>query len=160
MSDIEINLERSGIAEALKACDPKQAYEIIELWYLRAVPYVKGALQARAPARLKGKVRSMKDGYMPHRWMRVYVKSPLAHLLEGGTGAMGVAPFQHVTRHWPSTAGIMRQTGLPKSRAFLVARAIGLRGGNPARPFIGPTASAIVPRVEQMADEAARDVLK
>lgn len=159
MSDLNITLEGS-VAEALKACDPKQAYEIIELWYLRVMPYVKGALQARTTSRLKGKVRIMYDGYKPHQWARVYVKSPLAHLLEGGTGSKGVAPFQHVGRHWPSTAGIMRQTGLPKPQAFLVARSIGLRGGNPARPFIGPTARAIRPRAEQMADAAARDVLK
>ena len=31
----------------------------------------------------------MTDGYRPPRWARIYVKSGLAHLLEGGTGSMG-----------------------------------------------------------------------
>jgi hypothetical protein len=82
---------------------------------------------------------------------RIYVRSGLAHLVEGGTGSQGAAGFSHAARHWPSTEGIMRATGLPRPEAFLVARAIGTRGGNPPRPFIRPTYEATKGQLGAMA---------
>jgi hypothetical protein len=45
-------------------------------------------------------------------------------------------------------------------QAFLVARTIGIRGGNRPRPFIAPTRAAVTPRVIAMAHEAVREALK
>jgi hypothetical protein len=157
---MEITINATGITEALAAVDPKKAYMIIDLWYLRSTDYAKRELQTRSPARLRRKVRVLFDGYKPHRWARVFVKSPLAHLLEGGTGSRGVSPFKHVGRHWPSTKGIMEATGLPKPEAFLVARSIGLRGGNPPKPFLQPTWNVVMPRISEMAEQAAAEVLR
>ena len=156
---MDITIDATGITEALAAVDPRKAYEIIELWYLRSTDYAKRELQGRSPARLRSKARVLFDSYKPHRWARVFVKSSLAHILEGGTGAKGVPPFKHVSTHWPSTTGIMRAMGLPKPEAFLVARAIGLRGGNPPKPFLQPTWDVVAPRIAQMAEEAAAEVV-
>lgn len=156
---MEITIDATGIAEALRAADPQQAYQIVTLWFLRAIEMTESALRAAAPGRLRGKVRHMQDGYSPHRWARVYVASPLAHLIEGGTGALGAGGFAHKSKHWPNTSGIMLATGLPQAQALLVARSIGLRGGNPPRPFMAPTWAMVGPRVETLADEVAIEVL-
>jgi hypothetical protein len=100
------------------------------------------------------------DTVRPPRWARIGVKSPLTWLIEGGTGALGDPSFRHVARHWPSTAGIMAATGLPEPQAFLVARAIGLRGGNRPRPFVQPTYEATKNVVAQMARDAVAEVLR
>lgn len=152
---MQIKIDAVGIDTALKQLDPQHAQAALIRWYDTATKYVKQELRARAPATLKGKVRSMTDGFTPPRWARIYVKSPLAHLIEGGTGRLGAGGFNHVGTHWPSTEGIMRATGLPKPQAFAVARSIGLRGGNPARPFIEPTYMAVNGHVEQLAEAAA-----
>jgi hypothetical protein len=152
---MRINVDATGINIALDALDPQHGQAAMIRWYDMAIKYVKQELRARAPATLKGKVRSMTDGFTPPRWARIYVKSPLAHLIEGGTGRLGAGGFNHVGTHWPSTEGIMRATGLPKPQAFAVARSIGLRGGNPARPFIEPTYMTVKGHVEQLAEAAA-----
>ena len=151
---MQIKIDTTGMDAAVKQLDPQHAQAALIRWYDTAIKYVKQELRARAPATLKSKVRSMTDGLTPPKWARIYVKSPLAHLLEGGTGRLGVGGFNHVARHWPSTTGIMRATGLPKPQAFAVARAIGLRGGNPARPFIEPTYDAVKSHVEQLGEVA------
>lgn len=156
---MQITVDTTGIEEAVKLLDPKQADEIMIRWYDRSIKYVKAELRNRAPATLKTKVRSMTDGLTPPKWARIYVKSGLAHLLEGGTGRQGVAGFTHVGTHWPSTAGIMRTTGLPKPQAFVVARSIGLRGGNPPQPFVQPTYLAVKGHVEQLAVQAVNEVM-
>ena len=153
---MKITVDAIGLESALKQLDPKHAQAALIAWYDASIKYVRQALRARAPASLKGKVRYMTDGFVPPRWARVYVKSPLAHLIEGGTGRLGSGGFNHVSRHWPSTEGIMRATGLPKPQAFAVARAIGLRGGNQARPFIEPTAFAVKGHVEQLGEEVVK----
>lgn len=151
---MQIKINEFGIDAALKQLDPRHAQAAMIRWYDMAIKYVKQELRSRAPATLKGKVRSMTDGLTPPKWARVYVKSPLAHLIEGGTGRLGAGGFNHVGTHWPSTTGIMRATGLPKPQAFAVARSIGLRGGNPARPFVEPTYMSVKGHVEQLAEVA------
>ena len=156
---MQITIDATGIEEAVKQLDPKQADEILIRWYDRSLKYVKSELRSRSPAKLKTKVRSMTDGLTPPKWARVYVKSGLAHLIEGGTGRQGGGGFSHVGTHWPSTTGIMQATGLPRPQAFAVARAIGLRGGNPPRPFVQPTYLAVKGHVEQLAVQAVNEVM-
>lgn len=151
---MQIKIDTTGMDAAVKQLDPEHAQAAMIRWYDTAIKYVKQELRSRAPTTLKSKVRSMTDGLTPPKWARIYVKSPLAHLLDGGTGRLGVGGFNHVATHWPSTTGIMRATGLPKPQAFAVARAIGLRGGNPARPFIEPTYDAVKSHVEQLGEVA------
>jgi len=152
---MRIDIDATGFEAALKRLDPQHAQAALIRWYDTAIKYVKQELRAQAPNTLKTKVRSMTDGLTPPKWARIYVKSPLAHLIEGGTGRQGAGGFNHVATHWPSTEGIMRATGLPKPQAFAVARSIGLRGGNPARPFIEPTYFAVKGHVEQLGEVAA-----
>lgn len=159
MSNLQVVVEGSGIEAALKQLDPKNVDKALMLWYDRGTRYVQRELSNRAPGRLRGKVRIKTDGYRPPRWARVWVKSPLAHLIEGGTGPQGAPDFRHSGRHWPNLAGIMRATGLPAPQAFLVARAIGERGGNPARPFIQPTFNATQGQLVQMATDVVNEVL-
>lgn len=151
---MQIKLDATGMDAAVKQLDPQHAQSALIRWFDTATKYVKQELRARAPMTLKGKVRSMSDGLTPPKWARIYVKSPLAHLIEGGTGRLGSGGFNHASTHWPSTEGIMRATGLPKPQAFAVARSIGLRGGNPARPFIEPTYDAVKSHVEQLGEVA------
>lgn len=151
---MQIKLDTTGMDAAVKQLDPEHAQAAMIRWYDTAIKYVKQELRTRAPMTLKSKVRSMTDGLTPPKWARVYVKSPLAHLIEGGTGRLGAGGFNHVSTHWPSTTGIMRATGLPKPQAFAVARSIGLRGGNQARPFIEPTYDAVKSHVEQLGEVA------
>ncbi len=157
---MNITVDTRGMEEAMRALSPERVYTALMLWYDRGSRYIKGELAMRAPRRLKGKVKVLMDLMRPPRWARVYVKGGLAHLIEGGTGALGAGGFSHVSRHWPSTEGIMRQTGLPRPEAFLVARSIGMRGGNPPRPFIMPTYEATKGRVEQMAVEAVNEAVR
>jgi|GEM_PF-5471441 hypothetical protein len=152
---MQIKIDMTGMDAAVKQLDPQHAQAALIRWYDTAIKYVKQELRAQAPNTLKSKVRSMTDGLTPPRWARIYVKSPLAHLIEGGTGRPGAGGFNHVATHWPSTEGIMRATGLPKPQAFAVARSIGLRGGNPPRPFIEPTYFAVKGHVEQLGEVAA-----
>jgi len=157
---MEITIDARGIEAAAKELDPKRAYEVLMRWYATATVYVRDEMRARAPSSLKSKVIIKLDTLRPPNWARIRAKSRLAHLIEGGTGRLGAPGFKHVARHWPSTPGIMRATGLPKAEAFLVARSIGLRGGNPARPFVQPTYVAVKGRVEQMAEQAVKDVIR
>jgi hypothetical protein len=160
MADFEIRLDTTGLDAALKQLDSRQVYVALNLWFKRGAEYVQGELKARAPGQLSKKTYIRYDTMRPPRWARISVKSPLAWLIEGGTGSVGDPAFKHVARHWPSTPGIMTATGLPAPQAFLVARAIGLRGGNPPRPFIKPTYDATKARLEQMALEAVAAALQ
>jgi hypothetical protein len=54
----------------------------------------------------------------------------------------------------------MAATGLPEPQAFLVARAIGLRGGNRPQPFIAPTYRATQGHVTAMMEEITTEVLR
>lgn len=158
---MEITIDQRGIEAVLRQLDPKHGYEIIMRWYDAGTRLVRDEMRSRATSkRVAARVTIKLDSLRPPRWARIRSKSPLAHLLEGGTGALGASGFKHVARHWPSTQGIMRQTGLPQAEAFLVARAIGLRGGNRAQPFVQPTYLAVRGRVERMAEDAAREVLR
>ena len=160
MEGMQITIGAYGWDEAARQLSPKQAQTALILWFDRGTKYTKSQLRAMAPQRLKGKVRSMTDGLIPPKWARIFVKSPLAHLIEGGTGSMGAAGFNHVPRHWPSTEGIIEQTGLPRSQAYAMARAIGMRGGNPARPFVQPTFEMVHGRLNQMAQDVLKEVFE
>ena len=153
---LDITIEASGIETALKRLDPQNVDRALIIWYDRGTRYVRNELRSRAKGRLKNKTAIKTDGLKPPRWARVYVKSPLARLLEGGTGR-----FSNSIRgdHWPSTPGIMRATGLPQPEAFLVARAIGERGGNPAQPFIRPTYMAVKGPLVRLAEDVVKEVL-
>jgi hypothetical protein len=160
---MEIRVEATGMEEAMKAFDPRQVFIARTLWFDRGTKYVRSALQQRAPARLKRKVRILTDGLQPPRWARIYVKSPLAHLIEGGTGTRGGGGFKHSGRYFPRVTGqwgIMETMGLSRPEAFLVARAIFERGGTAPRPFIRPTWEATHSRVEQMAIEAVEEAFR
>jgi hypothetical protein len=159
---MEIIIDADGLDDVAKVLDPKVVEVALILWYDRATQHAQTTLKSNAPTRFKGKVRVITDGLRPPHWARIYVKSGLAHLIEGGTGSQGSGGgFRHkVPLPFPSVTGIMRQTGLPKPEAFLVARAIFQRGGNTAKPFIRPTYDAIQDRIEQMASEAVEDAWK
>ena len=109
---LEIVVEGSGIEAALKQLDPRNADRALMLWYDRGTKYVQRELSSRAPWRIAGKVKIKTDGLRPPRWARVYVKSPLAHLIEGGTGTRAAAWVKSGGAYFPSVKGIMRQTGL------------------------------------------------
>lgn len=155
---MEINVSATGLDEATKALAPKRTYTVMVKWYDKATKYISGELRQAAPARLKGKVIVKIDAYRPPRWARVRVKSPLAHLIEGGTGRLGAPGFNHTSRYFPAISGqygLMQTMSLPKAQAFAVAKTISERGGNPAQPFIQPTGVKIEGPVIQM----ARDIL-
>lgn len=158
---MRITVDAEGVQGAALALSPKHGPEVMRLWYDQAIKLIKVEMRAQAPTRLKSKVRHMTDGFIPPRWARVYVKSPLAHLIEGGTGSLGSSEFNHVAKHWPSAEGIMRQNPdmLPR-QAYRMARAIGMRGGNPPQPFIAPTYASVKGRVEALSDQIANEVLK
>lgn len=160
MTDVRLVVSTAGMDEALKALDPQQVYVILNTWYDRATRLVAGELRNRAKPSLKSKVYINMDTLRPPRWARIGVKSRIARLLEGGTGKLGDVDGKHIAQHWPSTTGIMRETGLPERQAFLVARSIGLRGGNPPQPFIRPTWEATHVRIEAMMGQIAVEVLK
>jgi len=157
---MDIIVEATGIEAALKAVAPQKAYEILTRWYATATVYVRDEMRARAPSSLKSTVKIKLDTLRPPRWAVIRARSRLTHLIEGGTGRQGASGFKHVARHWPSTLGIMQTTGLPQAEAFLVARTIGLRGGNPARPFVRPTYVAVKGHVEQLAQQAAQEAIR
>jgi hypothetical protein len=159
---MDIIIAAEGLDDVAKVLDPKVVEVALILWYDRATTLAQSTLKSNAPTRLQGKIKIMTDGQRPPHWARIYVKSGLAHLLEGGTGSQGSGGgFQHkAPLPFPSVTGIMKQTGLPQPEAFLVARAIFQRGGNKAKPFIRPTYEAIQDRVEQMAGEAVEDAWK
>ena len=159
MSDLSIVVSASGIEEVLRRLDPKNADRALIIWYERGTQYVRDELRNRAPSRLRGKVTIRTDGLTPPQWARVKVKGPLAHLIEGGTGTQGAPGFNH-REHHPSVEGIIRQTGLPRPEAFLVARAIGARGGNPPKPFIQPTFLVVQQPLVRMAEVIVDEVLR
>jgi len=159
---IGLQIDITGYERSLAAVDPKNVYIILNTWYQRATNYVRDQLRMRAPTRLKRKVYIKMDTVRPPRWARIGVKSPLTWLIEGGTGSAGDPSFNHVNRHWPAidgSGGLMEEMGLPRPEAFLVARSIGLRGGNPAKPFIQPTFQAVNGTVTQMMETIAQEVL-
>jgi len=160
MADLEIRLDATGMEEALRQCNPQQVYTVLNLWFDRASRLVRDELRARAPGSLSKKTYIRMDTLRPPRWARISVKSPMTWLIEGGTGAQGDPAFRHVSRHWPSTSGIMQATGLPEPQAFLVARSIGLRGGNPPRPFIRPTYEATKGQVAAMMGQIVAEVMR
>jgi hypothetical protein len=160
MADLEIRLDVTGLEAALQQCNPQQVYTVLNLWFDRASKLIQAELKARAPGSLSKKTYIRMDTLRPPRWARISVKSPLGWLIEGGTGSQGDPSFRHVSRHWPSTSGIMQATGLPEPQAFLVARAIGLRGGNKPRPFIAPTYAATQGQVEALAAQIVAEVLR
>ena len=152
---LDITVEGSGIEAALKRLDPQNVDRALIIWYDRGTRYVRNELRSRAKGRLKNKTKIVTDGLKPPRWARIKVASSLAHLIEGGTGR-----FSNSIRgdHWPSTTGIMATTGLPKPEAFLVARAIGMRGGNPPQPFIRPTYLVVKGPLVKLATDAVNEV--
>lgn len=163
MDEMNVSVTATGIEDVLKQLDPKQSQYVLIRWFETATRYVKQELRSRTPSRIKDKVRSMNDGMIPPRWARIFVKSPLAHLLEGGTGTQGVAPFNHASEVFPAIDGqwgIMVATGLPRPQAFAVARTIAKRGGNPPQPFIQPTFAAVEGPVVQLAERAANEVFE
>jgi len=158
---LSMSLSASDLERAVKDFDPKQGYTILMTWWDRATKYAKGELRARTPATIRRKVYVKFDAVRPPRWARVGVRSPLTWLIEGGTGQLGDPTFNHNPRFFPNVDGrfgIMEQTGLPRSRAFLVARQIFLQGGTRPRPFVRPTYDAVRSRVVQMGDEIVREV--
>lgn len=160
---MEISVQAVGLEAAEKQLDPKHMYTALVTWYDRATKYMKQELEGRAPGRLKGKVIIKMDAYRPPRWARVRVKGSLAHLIEGGTGTQGAAGFNHAGAHWPRVngkSGIQNAMGVSRADAFAIAKAIGNRGGNPAKPFIQPTFVAVKPHVEQLAVQCIEDALK
>lgn len=159
MATVNLTISTSGIDDCLKAADPKQVYTILMTWYARGTTLAANELRSRAPKRLKRKVYVRMDVVRPPRWARIGVRGGLSWLVEGGTGRLGDPSFNHGP-HWPSTDGIMKQTGLPRTRAFAMARAIGLRGGNPPQPYIRPTWDAVKDRIEQMGPQIANEVLR
>ena len=162
MDELELRVDASGIEGALRALDPKNVDRALILWFDRGLRYVRGELQGRAPSRLRGKIRSMTDGRTPPRWARVYVRSPLAHLIEGGTGRLGAGGFSHRAEFFPAVDGqfgIMASTGLPRPQAFLVARAIAEAGGTRPRPFIRPTFGVVEGPLVRLAEQAAAEAM-
>lgn len=159
---IGLQIDITGYERSLAAVDPKNVYIILNTWYQRAGNYVRDQLRMRAPKRLKGKVYIKYDTVRPPRWARIGVKSPLTWLIEGGTGPAGDPSFNHVSRHWPAIDGkfgLMETMDLPRPEAFLVARSIARRGGNPAKPFIAPTYQAVKGTIEQMMNTIIEEVL-
>jgi len=62
-----------------------------------------------------------------------------AHYMEYGTGRMGDPEVTHKSEHWPPWRALepwARRHGFPPGGGYLVARAIGLRGGLRPRRFL------------------------
>jgi hypothetical protein len=160
MADMEIVITGTGIEDALRRLEPKNIDRAIINWYDRGLRLVKNEMRSRTASRIRGKVVSRTDGYSPPRWAQVKVKSPLAHLLEGGTGRLGDPTFKHNPSFFPSVTGIMRQTGLEKPQAFVLARAIAEQGGMRPKPFVRPTfeatAGPLLKLMETCVDEALK----
>lgn len=159
---VGLQIDIAGYEQSLAAVDPKNVYIILNTWYQRAGDYVRDQLRMRAPKRLKGKVYIRYDTVRPPRWARIGVKSPLTWLIEGGTGPAGDPSFNHVSRHWPAISGkygLMEEMDLPAPEAFLVARSIARRGGNPAKPFIAPTFQAVKGTIDTMMTAIIQEVL-
>ena len=159
---MQITVEESGLEAVMRGLGPEQVGRAMTIGMERGSQFVAAELRRRVwrgrhktvwPP-MSGRVVIRMDRYQPPRWATVRVKGKLAHLIEGGTGALGIGPFSHAGSFFPNIEGIMRNTGLEKPEAFLIARAISLRGGNPPHPMIVPTWDATHSRVEQMADEA------
>ena len=156
---MEITIDTTGLDAAAKQLDPKNVFIALTQWYNEATVYIKNDMKSRVKRSIRGKVRIRTDGFKPPKWARVKVYSPLAHIMEGGTGTQGVAGFNHASRHFPNVTGpygLMKTMGLPKAQAFAVAKSISERGGNPAQPFKHATYLATKAHVEQLADEALR----
>lgn len=160
---MEVTIDVRGLEEAYKITDPVNVYNILMKWYQSSTVYIKDELKSRTPQSGKGKVRVRFDAYRPPRWARVRVYTPLAHIWEGGTGRQGAAGFNHNTSFFPNVDqgqwSIARTMGLPKAEAFLVARSIARRGGNPPKPFIYATYLATKNYVENLMDRVIKDVL-
>jgi hypothetical protein len=159
---MQFTIDESGLAQIAKITDPKQVYTIMMTWYDRGTKLVAAELKARTPSRIRGKVRIKVDGFRPPRWARIDVNSPLARLIEGGTGRLGDPAFKHSQNFFPRVTGkggIMENMGLPKPQAFLVARAISRRGGNRPKPFIRPAYEAVKGQLDQLMGVVIRDVM-
>jgi len=156
---VEITIDTSGLDAASKQLDPKNVYTALTQWYKTSTVYVRDGMRARVKSRIKGKVKIRTDGFLPPRWARVRVYSPLGHILEGGTGRLGAPGFNHSSRHFPRVTGdggLMQTMGLPKAEAFAVAKSISERGGNRAQPFVHATYIATKAHVEHLAEEALK----
>jgi len=157
---MEITVTTSGIDEALKRLDPKQAEIALILWYERGSKLVQSEVRSRAKPSLRGKVSVLTDGRRPPQWARVYVKSPIAHLLEGGTGKLGSPDFNHNEGYFPSWTGIAKQMGVGPKSAFVIARFIYERGGNRPQPFVKPAFNAVRNNLVKIAQDAADEAFK
>ncbi len=162
-SNLTINLSATGFEEALARLDPKRRQTALVAWYRYSETYLKRVMRNASPSRIRGKVRSKKDTLSPPRWLRVFNAAPLAHLIEGGTGPIGDPRFNHAARHFPAVdgkSGVMNAMDLPRSQAYVVARSIFLRGGNPPRPFVAPAWESAKPHVEQTLRTLMQEVAK
>lgn len=162
MSDLEFRVDATGIENAIKAADPRKAFVVITRFYDEATKYVRNEMRQRAPKIVAGRVKIKMDPYKPPKWALVGSVHPLAHIFEGGTGSQGAAGFRHGGRHFPPVdgpGGLMKTTGLPRPKAFAMARAIAEQGGLAPKPFVAPTATAVQGTVLRMGEEIAREEL-
>jgi len=96
----------------------------------------------------------------PH-WARVGSNLQTARWGEFGTGLLSEDPEASRKRHWPPAAALepwARAHGFGPGGGFLVARAIGRRGGLAPRRFLRDAADASEKRIPGWLAQAGRDI--
>ena len=97
------------------------------------------------------------EGTIP-QYARVGSNKPTARWGEFGTGLLSEDPEATRKRHWPPSAALEPWARKHGTTGFLVARAIGLRGGLAPRRFLRDAAETTEPKITGWLAQAARDI--
>jgi hypothetical protein len=120
--------------------------------------FVERGAKGKAPVwrgQLRRSITSERDDARLPRWSRVGTNLPYAPAMEGGTGLLADLPGGTGTRHWPPTAGVAPWARAHGMAPFLVARAIGRRGGLRPRRFLRGAAEEAERRLPRWLGECA-----
>lgn len=155
-----VQIKIDGLEEILKKATPKILEKPMHNFFDRATIHIQGLGRRKAPVdtgRLRASIAQKVDPKPLPLWGEVGSNVFYAPYVEFGTGTMSDQGSR--ARHWPPSdalEGWAMRHGFPN--AFLVARAIGRRGGLKARKFLRGAVEESRSKLQELLNIAAREI--
>lgn len=154
----QMKIEIEGLEEALRDLSPELYRKPLRNFFERSAATVSNGAKSRAPVDT-GRLRSSLTYQVGDERAVVGSNVHYAPYIEYGTGRLGDPAVPHKSGHWPPPAALDVWAGRHGfASGYIVARAIGLRGGLEPRKFLRGALEDSMSAIKGFVDKLSEDI--
>ena len=159
---MDMKVELVGLEEAMRRLTPDLYAKPVRKLLTDASNLLVAEAKHRAPVdtgHLRRSITKEVDSAKVPTWAKVGSNVMYAPFMEFGTGTMATGPGGKRPRHWPPSGALetwAQRHGLPSG--FMVARAIGRRGGLRPVKYLRGALEDSMTKIQRLVDKALQQI--